>query len=115
MQGFSSRTCALARFNPIEPTLALHMRPINNVIMLGEITRKLNFYSFNRKRLSRSASNFAVLDPLLPADILNMSSILDVTGIPKVGLANRQRLNSKISTSCARRHALINRFLPTKV
>ena len=91
------------------------MRPIDNVIMLGKISRKLNFYSLNSERLSSGAGQFAILDPLLPADILNMSSILDVTGIPKVGLANRQRLNSKISTSCARRHALINRFLPTKV
>ena len=82
MQGFSSRAGALARFNPIEPALALHMSSIDDVIMLGEITRKLNFYSFNRKRLTRGAGQLAVLDPLLPADILNMSSILDVTGIP---------------------------------
>ena len=58
------------------------MRPIDNVIMLGEITRKLNFYSFNRKRLTRGAGQLAVLDPLLPADILNMSSIFDVMLAP---------------------------------
>ena len=45
MQGFSSRAGALARFNPIEPTLALHMRSIDDVIMLGKITRQLNFNS----------------------------------------------------------------------
>ena len=91
------------------------MRPIDNLIMLGEISRQFYFNGLNSKRLPRSAGNFSIFDPLLPADILNVSSILDVTGIPKVGLTNRQRLNSKISTSCSRRHALINRFLPTKV
>ncbi len=91
------------------------MRPIDNVIMLGKISRKLNFYSLNSKRLSSGAGQFAVLDPLLPADILNVSSILNAARIPKIRLANRQRLNSKVSTSCANGHAFVNRRLPTKV
>ena len=101
MQSLTSCTGALARLNPIEPALALHMSSIDDVIMLGEISRQFYFNGLNSKRLPRSAGNFSIFDPLLPTDVLNMSSILDVTGISKVGLTNRQRLNSKISTSCA--------------
>ena len=115
MQRFSSCAGTLARFYPVQPTLTLHVCSIDNVIMLGEITRQFYFNSLNSKRLPCSAGNLAILDPFLPADILNVSSILDAARLPKVRLANRQRLNSKVSASCANGHAFVNRRLPTKV
>ena len=78
MQGLTSCTGALARINPVQPTFALDVCSIDNVIMLGEIPRQLYFNSLNSKRLPRSTGNLSIFDPLLPADILNVSSIFDV-------------------------------------
>lgn len=60
----------------------MNVCPIDNVIMLGKISRQFYFNSLNSKRLPRSTGNLSIFDPLLPSDILNVSSILDAAGIP---------------------------------